>query len=244
MKKHMRTIIAALALAAMLGGAAYAATGSCSITVTYRDIKLVVDGKLVTPRDAGGNAVEPFLYNGTTYLPVRAVGEAFGKDVHWDGKTGTVYVGGVMGYDKPDREIALGTIPYIEIGDSEGYRADGGTIKLFSKNQTTFSDGRRGYCNYVVYPLNTAATRFTATLNPPKYPAFKPELTYKVYGDGALLYASPAFFGDSAAARVDIDVSGVKQMKIEAALVSSVWNSFNDAAYRGIEDAIIITTDY
>ena len=33
---------------------------------------------------------EPFIYDGTTYLPVRAVGEAVGKTVGWDGKTNTV----------------------------------------------------------------------------------------------------------------------------------------------------------
>ncbi len=33
---------------------------------------------------------EPFIYNGTTYLPVRAVGEAVGKEVAWDNDTKTV----------------------------------------------------------------------------------------------------------------------------------------------------------
>ena len=36
---------------------------------------------------------EPFIYNGTTYLPIRAVGEAVGKQVSWDGRTNTVYLG-------------------------------------------------------------------------------------------------------------------------------------------------------
>ena len=37
--------------------------------------------------------VEPFIYNGTTYLPVRAVGDAIGKQVTWDGGSKTVYLG-------------------------------------------------------------------------------------------------------------------------------------------------------
>lgn len=41
--------------------------------------------------------VEPFTVNGTTYLPVRAIGEALGKDVKWDGETKTVYVGEIPG---------------------------------------------------------------------------------------------------------------------------------------------------
>lgn len=68
-------------------------TGKQTIDVDYLDIKLVVNGKEVTPKDANGKVVEPFAYNGTTYLPVRAVGEALGKSVRWDGETKTVHLG-------------------------------------------------------------------------------------------------------------------------------------------------------
>ena len=64
-----------------------------SIGISYRDVKLEVDGKRITPRDASGNVVEPFLYGGTTYLPVRAVADAMGVDVSWDQETYTVYLG-------------------------------------------------------------------------------------------------------------------------------------------------------
>src|SRR5665648_169606 len=71
----------------------YAVVGSKSITASYNNIKIYVDQKLVTPKDVNGNIVEPFIYNGTTYLPVRAVGDAFGKEVSWDADTKSVYVG-------------------------------------------------------------------------------------------------------------------------------------------------------
>lgn len=70
-----------------------AVTGKQTIDVDYLDIKLVVNGKEVTPKDVNGNVVEPFAYQGTTYLPVRAVGEALGKSVRWDGETKTVHLG-------------------------------------------------------------------------------------------------------------------------------------------------------
>ncbi len=58
--------------------------GTREISAAFRDIKIIVDGKqLSTP-------AEPFIYNGTTYLPVRAVGEAVGKEVVWDNDTKTV----------------------------------------------------------------------------------------------------------------------------------------------------------
>ncbi len=71
----------------------FAATGSKAITAAYNNIKIYVNQKLVTPKDASGNSVEPFIYNGTTYLPVRAVADALGQDVSWDGATKSIYIG-------------------------------------------------------------------------------------------------------------------------------------------------------
>ncbi len=54
---------------------------------------LVVDGQTVQPEDANGNPVEIANYNGTTYLPIRAIGKALGKEVDYDGETRTIYLG-------------------------------------------------------------------------------------------------------------------------------------------------------
>lgn len=69
-----------------------AATGSRNVRVDYSDIKLVVNGTTVTPKDSAGNVVEPFTIDGTTYLPVRAVANALGMDVSWNGSTNTVTI--------------------------------------------------------------------------------------------------------------------------------------------------------
>lgn len=54
------------------------------------DFTIVVDGAEATFRDVNGTVVYPLLYNGSTYLPIRAIGELMGKTVSWDGATGTV----------------------------------------------------------------------------------------------------------------------------------------------------------
>lgn len=58
-------------------------------TLEYDDIKIVIDGETVTPKDVNGNTVEPFIIDGTTYLPVRAIANALGMDVAWDNSTKT-----------------------------------------------------------------------------------------------------------------------------------------------------------
>lgn len=70
-----------------------AANADKNAKLSYRDIKICIDGQVITPKDANGKVVEPFIYDGTTYLPVRAVGAALGKAVDYDGKTHTVYLG-------------------------------------------------------------------------------------------------------------------------------------------------------
>lgn len=100
MKKHrLHDIVLGMLLMALIMGLAIPALASTikTIEANYMDIKLVVDGVPITPKDAAGNVVEPFAFEGTTYLPVRAVGEALGKDVKWEGETKTVYVGEIPG---------------------------------------------------------------------------------------------------------------------------------------------------
>lgn len=55
-----------------------------------QDFTVVVDGVKQSFTDAGGNAVYPLLSSGSTYLPVRAIGELMGASVDWDGRTKTV----------------------------------------------------------------------------------------------------------------------------------------------------------
>ena len=84
----------------LLSATVFAAPLEKKISAVYDDIKIYVDGVLVLPKDANGNVVEPFVSEGTTYLPVRAVGQALAKEVSWDGETKSVYVG-----KKPENKI-------------------------------------------------------------------------------------------------------------------------------------------
>ena len=81
-------IVFTLLVVSMIGTsfAAYKAQA----TLEYDDIKIVIDGETITPKDVNGNTVEPFIIDGTTYLPIRAIANALGMDVGWDNTTKTV----------------------------------------------------------------------------------------------------------------------------------------------------------
>lgn len=82
--------MAAMLLIMVLIGPAFASTGKIQKELEYRDIKVALDGQVLDLKDAAGNPVEPFMFDGTNYLPVRALAEALGLSVSWDGSTNTV----------------------------------------------------------------------------------------------------------------------------------------------------------
>lgn len=55
-------------------------------------ISIYVNGTKIIPKDGTGKEVSPFIVDGTTYLPVRAVAAAFEKDVTWEGSTASVKI--------------------------------------------------------------------------------------------------------------------------------------------------------
>ena len=73
-----------------LTGSALAVTGKVTKELEYRNISVTLDGVKLDLRDAKGNAVEPFMFDGTNYLPVRALAEALGLEVAWDSANATV----------------------------------------------------------------------------------------------------------------------------------------------------------
>jgi hypothetical protein len=64
-----------------------------TINVAFSGVQININGTVIIPKDADGDAVKPFTYNGTLYLPIRALANAFGEPVQWDGTTNSVYIG-------------------------------------------------------------------------------------------------------------------------------------------------------
>lgn len=82
--KRLQGFIAGLLVAViMISGVSYAANMT-KIDVLLNQINLKVNGKSVS----GDN----ILYNGTTYVPLRAISEMLNKDVGWDQATKTASV--------------------------------------------------------------------------------------------------------------------------------------------------------
>lgn len=93
MKQHKKLVSVLLVLALVLAlcvSFAFASTGVVPKNLEYMNLKIKLNGEIITPKDVTGKIVEPFAIEGTTYLPIRAIAGALGLDVGWDGATKTV----------------------------------------------------------------------------------------------------------------------------------------------------------
>ena len=70
------------------------------IEVKYDNIQVYKDNVLQTLKDAEGKTLEPLIYNGNTYVPVRAAAELAGMRVEWDGATKSIHL-----WDKKDPNV-------------------------------------------------------------------------------------------------------------------------------------------
>lgn len=125
--KNLKHILIAVTVVALMTGTALASGFTRTIQANYVGVKLVINGVEVKPTDAAGNPVEPFISEGTTYLPVRAVAEALGEEVSWDGTTKTVSIG---------KAVSPETIPY---------QVNGGTLYDGTTLDSTFSVAGKKY---------------------------------------------------------------------------------------------------
>lgn len=91
MKKRLQGLSAGVLIGVLItNGVVFAKQISETAVLYYNNIKIMLDGREIVPKDANGNSIEPFVIDGITYLPVRGISSALGLNVGWDGNTNTV----------------------------------------------------------------------------------------------------------------------------------------------------------
>ena len=79
-----------LAVAACLSFPVLAQSTVSPVSITYSELRMVVDGRTIVPKDANGNPAEPFMYQNTTYLPLRALANAESEAAMKNATTDTI----------------------------------------------------------------------------------------------------------------------------------------------------------
>lgn len=209
MKRTIRGyILGFLSAVILVGGVAYAANTTTLYDVINSGIKIVVDGQKLNPADANGNPVEPMIYNGTTYLPVRAVANALGKAVYWDGPNYTVYLGnmdGTLEYPTVELEkmvsIADSADPTNDLTDNYGNR--------YSRAVEAST-----YHRNLEYLLNMKYSSLKGVIYIPEGVTSNSEAYLTVEADGKTIYTSPTMTKASRPVPFEIDVTGYNDVKV------------------------------
>ena len=207
-------LIGTLIGATLAGGVAIAANTTTLYDVITSGIKIVMDGKKLNPTDANGNSVEPLIYNGTTYLPVRAVASALDKAVYWDGPEYTVYLGDM------DGKLEYPTV-YLEDMDSIGddiCKTDKLTDNYENRYGSAIVNERSWGSTYygrLEYLLNMKYSRFKGVLYIAEGTAHDGELGHlEIIADGKKIYTSPEMTKTSRPIEIDVNVKGYNDVKI------------------------------
>lgn len=86
-------ICSALALILSFSAGASAASTLEKIQANLNHgLSFLLNGEKWTPEDANGNKAAPISYKGTTYVPLRAVAEATGAEIKFDGAKGQISI--------------------------------------------------------------------------------------------------------------------------------------------------------
>lgn len=198
--------VVAAALTASLTSPALAALAVQTIQV-YTGVDIYVDDVKLEPTDANGNPVEAFVHNGTTYLPVRAVSEAVGKDVKWEGNTSSVYIGRHAG----DSSYLLSVCPPYE---SDNYNTESTYTMMGKKYANGFTLGERGWLTDGWCLFNLNGQYDTLSFDIGHVDGWGGGgATYNIYLDGELAY-SVDVTSEMIPEHHEIDLNGAVQMKI------------------------------
>lgn len=251
MKKRLQGFLTGVLIGAMLtSGVVLAKQASETINVVYDNIKILIDGKEYQPKDVNGNDVEPFIYNGTTYLPVRAIANAFDKEVDWEPQTSTVTLGNKnydwldqMGYADYQYSAVKNCFYPIARGTeaSDGMKYDRGIAfdltDFLDYGTIENNDGTYECYESVSYLLNSNYKTLEGTLSflGDKHDD-RASSIIKIYGDGKMLYTSPVLAYGAKSTNISVDVSNVKLLKIYVEIIN-VSPDYNRGSIPCIADA-------
>lgn len=220
-KTTLRILITVLVIAILAAITVFAVNGSMQKTLEYMNIKVTLNGERVNLVDANGNLVEPFIIDGTTYLPVRAISSALGLSVDWDDETNTV----ILNDTNNSLQINDSTIQSILNNETS-------IVDFDSKQKTTLSALKNVNKKYIGEPVRYAVTDVDCD------DELELLVEYTLSGDTAIIDAQ-----NDAFVAYYIPYRGIIGLKVDGTMAWSNSASESGISQIKLGDEGIITTD-
>lgn len=210
MKHPKKLMFLALAVAMLLGCVFSVAAEDLFKTIeVYTGVNLYMNDESFIPTDVNGDPVEVFIYNGTTYLPARAICNLLDVDVNWDGSTHSVYLGRhIVG------DLLLDVCPPYQ----SNFTVTPETVTMGGKQyanavQESHDDSYSSKAAYALFNLNGQYSKLSFVFGHVDDSADESQ-TVQIYLDGKLAYTLEGT-ADMLPTDYEIDLNGALQMKIE-----------------------------
>lgn len=184
MKSKVKPFIAGLVIGAISFGTigAYGASNGMLIEIFHGVNNIVINGVSNMPSN------KPFIYNGSTYVPLRYISENLGETVSWDRATRTVYIG--EGKESTITSIAPFYLHLVGSASNEAYTsteiATNGKYNRFA-SKVSLSNSHKNGANKALL---------------------------KIFADGQVIY-SKEVGGDFSTQEVDIAITGAANVRFE-----------------------------
>ena len=219
-KERLKGFVAGILVTSlMMGTVAFAA--STKIDVVFDNIKFMFDGseKAVT----GGRTL---VYGGTVYAPVSFVGKALGKNVSYDGKTKTVWVGKKQGNFKYLENIEYarydsGHYSHTILFGNWGEKFSNSNFKIASNSYlhglgAFYGDYAQNTAQSISYNLDGSYKRLSAKIGiDDNNKNTKGNGRITIIGDDQEIYVSDYLKGGDLPRDLNVDISGVLRLEIK-----------------------------
>lgn len=173
-------------------------------------VKVYVDDHLVQVEDAYGNPMDAVIWDGRTYLPVKAITDAMDIPLKWEGKTFSVYVGKhnssspSVWLQNLDHFYSTADIKEAETKDNLGDSyANAINFGKYGGTRVYKLNGKYRAISGTFYQMYSARDRKPNYYN----------TTLKIYGDDELLYEAYMEAGIEPIP-FKVDLTGVLELKV------------------------------
>lgn len=213
-KKFVSTLALTLALlcAFTLGANA---SGTLQEIKAYLNsgITIKMDGVEQTLKDATGTRIYPISYDGSIYLPIRAVSDMLGVGVDWDGATQSVLLGKqangvdlIDTYTPYDRRAQDGSVGQVQTAQEKTEDISGVTYTHWIYFETRFNPST----STIAYNLQGKHNTLTFS-----YYGYSWDSTLRVLGDDDKVLGEYPITAGKIAQTVTIPLFGTRELRFE-----------------------------
>ncbi|MCL2199278.1 MAG: stalk domain-containing protein [Defluviitaleaceae bacterium] len=217
-KERAKGFIAGVLLMILLSSSVAVLANTAVLDVVFSVNHVVVNGNRLNLSEEE----RPFTSGGRTFLPARAISEALGQPVEWDGSTGTIYIGSRITtlYVPPQPT----PVPLLEAASPFEQNPPGrtglheATVHMLGQPypmaiRSGSSMGGNTYTQWSQHNLNSQFTTLSGTIGRiDGTPANTASISF--IGDGRTL-ATFTVDGNTMPTDISVDVSGVSVLRIQ-----------------------------